>query len=94
MTRATFTCDYCRAPVDLHADRCPSCGKAFEAVRCPRCGFQGGPKAFGNGCPKCRYLASPSPSPPPWRSSFGPAMAVLGVLLVLAMAYAWVLRSG
>jgi predicted amidophosphoribosyltransferase len=93
VTRATYTCDHCQAPVSLHARSCPSCGKVFDAVRCPRCGHQGSPGAFADGCPSCRYLAGRPPTPRPERRSvFGPAMAVLLVLLVLTVGLAWALR--
>jgi predicted amidophosphoribosyltransferase len=99
MTRATFTCDSCSAPVELHDSRCPSCGKVFDAVRCPRCGHQGPPGAFTDGCPRCRYLASPPQTGPrraprPRRSLFTPVMAVLLALLALAAGLAWALRLG
>jgi hypothetical protein len=99
MNRATFTCDSCQAEVDLHDTRCPSCGKVFDAVRCPRCGHQGSPSAFSNGCPKCRYLATgpqAAPSRPgrPRKSLFTPVMGVLLALLVVAGILAWVLRQG
>lgn len=90
--KATFTCDHCSAAVDLHATRCPSCGKAFDAVRCPRCGHQGGPGEFFDGCPKCRYLASP-PAERERKSLFVPVMAVVLVLLALAAGIAWALRG-
>jgi len=91
--RATFTCDHCSAAVDLHAKRCPSCGKTFDAVRCPRCGHQGTPGEFYDGCPKCRYLASPRPVRAP-KPLFVPVMAVVLVLLALAAGIAWALRGG
>jgi len=99
-SRATFTCDFCQTPVDLFADQCPSCGKRFDAVRCPRCGHQGAPAAFRDGCPKCGYLSSPREprrtvrSPAKGSSSvFVPLMAVTAVLLVLAFAVSWLLRG-
>lgn len=94
MKNPSFTCDHCSAVVDLHAKKCPSCGKAFDAVRCPRCGHQGPPGAFSDGCPRCRYLAAPLPTPSsPRKSVFTPAMVVLLVLLAVAIGVAWVLRG-
>jgi len=90
--KASFTCDHCSAAVDLHARKCPSCGKIFDAVRCPRCGHQGPPGEFSDGCPECRYLAASKPAPAS-RSVFGPVMAVVLVLLALAVVVAWVLRG-
>lgn len=93
MTKAGYTCDSCGTSVSLHAKRCPSCGKAFDAVRCPRCGHAGSPETFTDGCPSCRYLATPQRPPTPRRSTFVPTMAVLVVLLAVAVVYAWVLRG-
>ena len=54
--KARFFCESCGAEV-RHSERvCPSCGKTFTAVRCPRCGFEGGAKQFARGCPGCGYL--------------------------------------
>jgi hypothetical protein len=54
--KARFFCESCGAEV-RHSERvCPSCGKTFTAVRCPRCGFEGGAKQFVRGCPGCGYL--------------------------------------
>lgn len=54
--KARFFCESCGAEV-RHSERvCPSCGKTFTAVRCPRCGFEGGAKQFARGCPSCGYL--------------------------------------
>jgi hypothetical protein len=89
-----FTCDFCQTPVDLYADRCPSCGKRFEAVRCPRCDHQGQPGTFRNGCPNCGYLSMSRPVPkarPSGRRFFVPLMAVVAVLLAGAFAVSWLL---
>ena len=94
MTRATFTCDHGGAQVGLRDDRCPSCSKVFDAVRCPKCGHQGPPQAFTDGCPKCRYLAAPSRTPKSRTKLFTPAMAVILILLAAAITLAWALRSG
>lgn len=54
--KARFFCESCGAEV-RHSERiCPSCGKTFTAVRCPRCGFEGMPREFVRGCPGCGYL--------------------------------------
>jgi len=91
--RAAYTCDHCGASVSLHAKGCPSCGKAFDAVKCPRCGHLGPPQSFTDGCPACHYLATPTLGTPTQRSIFGPTMGVVMVLLGLAVAYAWFLRG-
>jgi len=91
-----YTCDHCAAPVGLHDARCPSCGKLFDAVRCPRCGHQGPPRTFVSGCPSCRYLAprpGPAPRRPRRRSLFVPAMSVLLALLSVAVVLSWLLRA-
>jgi hypothetical protein len=94
-SRALFTCDHCQTPVDLFADSCPSCGKRFDAVRCPRCAHQGQPGTFRNGCPSCGYLSESRPSPRPPASSgrrfFVPLMTVVAVLLAGAFALSWLL---
>jgi predicted amidophosphoribosyltransferase len=96
-SRAAFTCDFCGTAVDLFADSCPSCGKRFEAVRCPRCAHQGRPGTFGNGCPQCGYLASSAEgqakrSKPRPRALFVPLMTVVAVMLAAAFAVSWLLR--
>ena len=54
--KARFFCESCGAEV-RHSERtCPACGRTFTAVRCPRCGFEGGAKQFARGCPECGYL--------------------------------------
>jgi predicted RNA-binding Zn-ribbon protein involved in translation (DUF1610 family) len=54
--KAKFFCESCGAEV-RHSERvCPTCGKTFTAVRCPRCGFEGDSKQFMRGCPECGYL--------------------------------------
>ena len=90
--KASFTCDHCSAAVDLHARRCPSCGKTFDAVKCPRCSHLGPPAEFSDGCPRCRYLATPRRRAVS-RSVFGPVMAVVLALLGVAVVIAWVLRG-
>jgi hypothetical protein len=54
--KARFFCESCGAEVSHAAKICPSCGKTFTAIRCPRCGFEGGAKQFSRGCPGCGYL--------------------------------------
>jgi predicted RNA-binding Zn-ribbon protein involved in translation (DUF1610 family) len=52
-----FFCEHCSAEVSLDAERCPSCGRRFASIRCPKCGFTGGESHFSNGCPDCGYSA-------------------------------------
>lgn len=59
--KARFFCESCGAEVGHSEKVCPSCGKTFTAVKCPRCGFEGGAKQFGRGCPQCGYLNVLSP---------------------------------
>jgi predicted RNA-binding Zn-ribbon protein involved in translation (DUF1610 family) len=54
--KARFFCESCGAEVRHSERRCPSCGKTFTAVRCPRCGFEGASRQFTQGCPACGYL--------------------------------------
>lgn len=58
MKDPSFFCENCGKPVPLRANSCPSCGKAFEAVKCPECGFLGKSALFSDGCPSCGYLSS------------------------------------
>ncbi|MDR2509897.1 MAG: zinc ribbon domain-containing protein [Spirochaetaceae bacterium] len=55
-----FFCDNCGAQVEGAVDRCPSCGRFFAAIRCPKCGFSGGEEAFLDGCPSCGYSSRAS----------------------------------
>ncbi len=60
--KAHYFCESCGSEVKAGAKVCPSCGKVFVAVRCPKCGFEGGERDFANGCPSCGYLdAIPRP---------------------------------
>lgn len=54
--KARFFCESCGAEVRHSEKICPSCGKTFTAVRCPRCGFEGMSREFARGCPGCGYL--------------------------------------
>ncbi|MDR0383336.1 MAG: hypothetical protein LBH50_05060 [Spirochaetaceae bacterium] len=58
-----FFCDGCGAEVSAAAKSCPSCGKFFAAMRCPRCGFCGEHEEFSDGCPACGYAAPSRPLP-------------------------------
>jgi hypothetical protein len=62
--KTRFFCESCGAEVSRHDKRCPSCGKTFTAVKCPRCGFEGGAKRFAGGCPVCGYLNIVPPESP------------------------------
>ena len=57
MKEPSFYCESCGKPVALRANSCPSCGKSFEAVKCPECGFTGKSALFADGCPSCGYLS-------------------------------------
>jgi predicted amidophosphoribosyltransferase len=52
-----FFCEHCGAEVRRSADSCPSCGRSFASVRCPKCDFTGEANFFANGCPECGYSA-------------------------------------
>ncbi|MBN1523586.1 MAG: zinc ribbon domain-containing protein [Spirochaetales bacterium] len=51
-----FFCESCKYEVPLESESCPSCGKVFYSVLCPRCGREGYPHEFKSGCPKCGYM--------------------------------------
>jgi len=54
--KARYFCESCGAEVRPSEKTCPACGKTFTAVKCPRCGFEGGARQFARGCPACGYL--------------------------------------
>jgi len=54
--KARYFCESCGAEVRPSEKTCPSCGKTFTAVKCPRCGFEGASRQFARGCPECGYL--------------------------------------
>ncbi|MBN2050494.1 MAG: hypothetical protein JW760_08635 [Spirochaetales bacterium] len=60
MEKPAFYCETCGSPVPRNASRCPSCGRIFDAVKCPVCGFEGSPGLFKNGCPSCGYGGTPA----------------------------------
>jgi DNA-directed RNA polymerase subunit RPC12/RpoP len=57
-----YFCDLCGTEVPKNTIRCPSCGRYFTAIQCPRCGFRGEEKDFAQGCPKCGYMKISRPS--------------------------------
>jgi uncharacterized membrane protein YvbJ len=61
--KGSFFCEACGAAVKENADSCPSCGRSFLGVRCPRCGREGRAGEFRRGCPDCGFLAGESPPP-------------------------------
>ena len=67
MKKAQFFCEECGTEVRMNASKCPSCGKNFSAVRCPKCSYVGQPGEFAKGCPNCGYseedVSTPSPKP-------------------------------
>ncbi|MDD7417486.1 MAG: zinc ribbon domain-containing protein [Treponemataceae bacterium] len=54
-THAKFVCENCQTIVDANAKFCPTCGKFFAAVKCPKCGKVGTTYQFKDGCPQCGY---------------------------------------
>jgi uncharacterized membrane protein YvbJ len=54
--KTRYFCENCGNEVRAGAASCPSCGRAFTAVRCPKCGFEGTAAQFKNGCPACGYM--------------------------------------
>jgi hypothetical protein len=57
-----YFCDLCGTEVPKNTVRCPSCGRYFTAIQCPRCGFRGEEKDFVQGCPKCGYMKISRPT--------------------------------
>ena len=56
---AKFFCESCGSEVSNNAKFCPTCGKFFAAVRCPKCGRTGTNDDFKDGCPTCGYAVNP-----------------------------------
>jgi len=72
--KARYFCENCGKEVSPGASTCPWCGRAFTAVRCPECGFEGKAADFRTGCPVCGFnqpvpAASSAPAPRPPRKS-------------------------
>ena len=57
-----YFCDLCGTEVPKNTVRCPSCGRYFTAIQCPRCGFRGEEKDFAQGCPECGYMKITRPA--------------------------------
>ena len=60
-----FYCNHCGKKVARNAAKCPSCGRYFGAILCPKCGYSGSEGEFSGGCPSCGYLgdrAEPAPA--------------------------------
>ena len=60
--RNSFFCEACGAEVTERSESCPSCGRSFLGIRCPRCGKEGRADAFVRGCPDCGYMAQATES--------------------------------
>ena len=56
---AKFFCESCGSEVPRNSKVCPSCGKFFASVRCPKCSATGSNDDFKNGCPRCGYAINP-----------------------------------
>lgn len=56
---AKFFCEFCGDEVPRNARTCPTCGKFFASVRCPKCGKTGSTDQFKKGCPACGYAVHP-----------------------------------
>ncbi|MDC7224016.1 MAG: hypothetical protein PQJ60_09770 [Spirochaetales bacterium] len=86
----SFYCNHCGKKVSRDALKCPSCGRYFGAVLCPRCGYSGEEKEFEAGCPSCGYLgngqmAFPEKKAPEKRRpllDLPPLFFALGILLL------------
>jgi uncharacterized membrane protein YvbJ len=68
MTEGKFFCEVCGREVLIEAEECPHCGRQFDSVKCPICGFSGKPYRFQDGCPKCGYMRKSDSGPSPARA--------------------------
>jgi predicted amidophosphoribosyltransferase len=92
--RPKFYCDHCGAEVPRDAETCPACGRYFQSVRCPSCGFTGKDELFAAGCPSCGYSTPKTASrgtsserPAPYRPAVvGLPVWVYGLALALLLA--------
>lgn len=100
-----FFCENCGTRVDSRADKCPGCGRIFQAVKCPRCSTTGSPEDFRSGCPSCGYLASRSKPDPAASGRSQPlhsrrelstpvTVALIALLLIILAGLIWLLVSG
>ena len=55
-----FFCDQCGTEVPRNTVRCPTCGRCFTAIQCPRCHYRGQEQDFASGCPRCGYMRAPA----------------------------------
>ncbi|MDR1249693.1 MAG: zinc-ribbon domain-containing protein [Treponema sp.] len=97
---ARFFCEHCGAEVKRNSKICPQCGRSFEHVFCPACGFIGEGSLFSSGCPVCGYTAG-SPAAPKSKTGKTPSqkfaaapppawaylLAVLALVGVLALLF-------
>ncbi len=90
----SFYCNHCGKKVARNAVKCPSCGRYFGAVLCPRCGYSGEESEFAGGCPACGYLedrADPSPGRNDSRHKpildMPPLFFVVGILLLAGLLF-------
>lgn len=56
---AKFFCESCGSEVPRNSKVCPTCGKFFASVRCPKCFATGTNDDFKKGCPRCGYAINP-----------------------------------
>lgn len=66
-----FFCDQCGTEVPRNTVRCPTCGRYFTAIQCPRCHFRGEEQDFAAGCPSCGYMRVPTRAKQSRRTSSG-----------------------
>ena len=52
-----YFCEACGAQVDKWDIQCPHCGKQFDSIKCPQCGYSGHAQEFSNGCPSCGFMS-------------------------------------
>lgn len=55
--KANYFCESCGTQVDKWDVQCPNCGKQFDSIKCPQCGYSGNAQEFSNGCPSCGFMS-------------------------------------
>ncbi|MCK5674950.1 MAG: zinc ribbon domain-containing protein [Spirochaetales bacterium] len=86
MAKPSFYCENCGKEVLSGLEVCPGCGQTFSSVRCPSCGFTGGPELFRKSCPMCGYIGEEVKNSVLTKKNYLPSWiyrVLIGALLIL-----------